>query len=143
MEMPLFFQVLLGMSKSEAPLTVSASDLVFGASSGEGGAAGDAYALPDDFQVRRAPTSAVALTKPCLNPASDTERAPYTAVRVLVSSWWHISTSVVVVVIAVVAFLILIVMDVAITIVIMVQQPKPTLMDVPLWHHFRSARATT
>eukprot|EP00951_Prasinocladus_malaysianus_P021060 scaffold173681_cov44-Prasinocladus_malaysianus.AAC.1 len=45
------YQVLLGMYKSGAMLTVSATDLTFGASSGEGGATGDAYALPDDFQV--------------------------------------------------------------------------------------------
>ena len=43
------------MSKSDAPLTVPPSDLVYGASSGEGGATGDAYALPDDFQVCAAP----------------------------------------------------------------------------------------
>lgn len=46
------YQVLLGMSKVDAPLGVSASDLVYGASGdGAGGATGDAYALPDDFQV--------------------------------------------------------------------------------------------
>jgi len=45
------YQVLLGMSKSDRPLSTPPSDLVFGPPGGEGGAAGDAYALPDDFQV--------------------------------------------------------------------------------------------
>lgn len=39
------------MSKSGSSLAISPSDLVYGAASGGSGATGDAYMLPDDFQV--------------------------------------------------------------------------------------------